>query len=68
MMWIEIVDILAGNYIDFSIPIGIEFKQRIKLLLLLPGKRRKIGFNTLHFRLANLEATLFSLNRENIIS
>lgn len=53
MMWIEIMDILAGNEIDFSVPFGIEGIECFKLLPLPFGKHWKVGLNTLHFRPAN---------------
>lgn len=35
---VQVVDILAGNDIDFVVPVFIQIEQRIKLLLLMAGQ------------------------------
>lgn len=53
MMRIEIMYILAGDYINLRIPLDIKPGKGLKLLLLLWGERRKISLNTLHYNSAN---------------
>ena len=39
---IQVVDILAGDHVDFAVPVGIQRAKLLKLLVLLPAQAGKV--------------------------